>query len=226
MTLIASDSFNRSNSTSAIGTADVGGTWSVPMPSPGDSPWGIASSKAYCVSPSSATFTTIADVPKNIALLGSTADPHIVSADITFSATSPNVGLVAKFVDTSNFIFVDLYNTTLQEIAVIICVGGTFGVLYSSSFTVTKGATYAVRFDVDAAGWTIRVNGTAIRSDTLSGPQSAALAGTSSAGLYLGSGLFFGTQPNDPGDSRFDNYQFTTPSDTRRPRSSVGILIS
>lgn len=211
MTIIASDSFNRSDSSSAIGTADLGGTWTVPMPSPGNAAWGISSNKAYCVSPSTASFTSMTNVPKNIALLGSTAGEHTVQADLTLSATSPNVGVVAKFVDTSNFIFANLYNTTSQGVAVVICVAGTFTAIRTINYTVTKGATYQVKFTVGNPGWTLKIDGALLASDSLTGPQIAALAGTSYGGLYLGSGLFNGTNPNDPGDSRFDNYQFSVP---------------
>ncbi len=193
------------------------------MPSPGNSPWGISSNKAYCVSPSTASFTTTAGVPKNIALLGSTAGEHTVQADLTLSATSPNVGVVAKFVDTSNFIFANLYNTTSQGVVVVICVAGTFTAISTASYTVTKGATYQMTFTVGNPGWTLKIDGTLFTSGSLTGPQIAALAGTSYGGLYLGSGWFNGNPatPNDPGDSRFDNYRLST----RDPGGwSVGFL--
>ena len=223
MAIIARDSFNRSDSSSAIGTADLGGTWTVPMPSPGNSPWGISSNKAYCVSPSTATFTTLAGVPKNIALLGSSPDAHTVQADITLSATSPNVGLVAKFVDTSNFIITALRNTTSHGFSVIICVAGTFTVLHdNTTFPSTKGATYKVKLFVDATSWELFIDGVSRASGSLTGPQAAALAGTSYGGLFLASGVFNGVSPNDPGDSRFDNYRFGVPDATSG--WSVGFL--
>ena len=193
------------------------------MPSPGNSPWGISSNKAYCVSPSTASFTSTTNVPKNIALLGSTAEPHIVEADVTLSATSPNVGVVAKFVDTHNFIFANIYNTTSHGLAIIIDVAGTFTALHSDSRTITKGATYRLRLRVDGVGWSASLNGGSVSSGTLTGPQLAALSGPSAAGLFLGSGMFDGIKPNDPGDSRFDNYRLST----RDPGGwSVGMLLA
>lgn len=203
MALIVGDDFTRSDSSTTLG-----GSWSVPMPSPGNSPWGIAGNRAYCVSPSTASFTSTADVPKNIAVIGSTAAPHIVTADITLSATSPNVGVVAKFVDTHNFIFTNIYNTTSHGLTVIVCVAGTYTALYSDSRTITKSATYTLRLRVDGSGWSVSLNGGTVSSGTLTAPQLAALSGPSAAGLFLGSGLYVGVSPNDPGDSRFDNFRF------------------
>lgn len=211
MILVAEDTFNRASSSSSLGTADFGGAWSVPMPSPGDSPWGIDSHKAYCVSPSTATFTTLAGIPKNIAVIGSTAEPHIVSADFTLSTTSPNVGLVAKYVDTSNFILAALRNTSSSGIEVIICIAGTYTSLGSATRIVTKGATYRMRVTVDTTVQVDLDGAGAIGPITLSAPQIAALSGPTAAGLTLLSGRYDGILPNDPGDSRFDNFVFGIP---------------
>ncbi len=211
MILVAEDTFNRASSSSSLGTADFGGAWSVPMPSPGDSPWGIDSHKAYCVSPSTATFTNLAGIPKNIAVIGSTAEPHIVSADFTLSTTSPNVGLVAKYVDTSNFILAALRNTSSSGIEVIICIAGTYTSLGSATRIVTKGATYRMRVTVDTTVQVDLDGAGAIGPITLSAPQIAALSGPTAAGLTLLSGRYDGILPNDPGDSRFDNFVFGIP---------------
>jgi hypothetical protein len=50
-----------------------------------------------------------------------------------------------------------------------------------------------------------------VASGSLSPTIIAGLSGPSKAGLYLGSGLFEGRYPNDPGDSRFDNFVFGIP---------------
>ena len=226
MILVAEDTFNRASSSSSLGTADFGGAWSVPMPSPGDSPWGIDSHKAYCVSPSTATFHGISDVPKNIAVVGSTASPHIVQAEATLSTTSPNVGLVAKFVDDNNYLVFVIHNTTFSGSAVFACVGGGYYVLASPTLTVTKGATYTLGLTVGST-YTATVNSTVVASGSLSPTIIAGLSGPSKAGLYLGSGLFEGRNPNDPGDSRFDNFVFGIPDpDGGVNRVSVGMILA
>jgi len=210
MTIVAQDSFNRADSAVSLGSATVGGSWSIPAIAPGGAAWGIDSNRAYCVSPPSSYFTSTVDVPKNLAVIGSESGDHTVSATITLSTTSPNAGLVAKYKDVNNFISCYLHNTTWQGFDVVGCFAGVWMSLVSTSAIIAKGSTVAATLTVGEV-WSLHISGTTVASGTLTAPQIAALSGPTSGGLMLASGLFYGTSPNDPGDSRFDDFLFTTP---------------
>ena len=150
MTLIASDTFTRANSTTSLGNADTGQPWSIAPLSPGGALWGIDSGKAYVPAPSMASFVDYSGVPKNIAVVGAGIGTHDVSADITLSATSPSVGVVAKYVDENNFVVAFMYNTTSYGIQIGVCYLGGFTFAPLATPTVTKGATYTLRVEVTA----------------------------------------------------------------------------
>lgn len=224
MTLIASDTFTRANSTTSLGNADTGQPWSIAPLSPGGALWGIDSGKAYVPAPSMASFVDYSGVPKNIAVVGAGIDTHDVSADITLSATSPSVGVVAKYVDENNFVMAIIYNTTSYGIQPVVSYLGGFTFPALATPTVTKGATYTLRVEVTATDINVYRDGTPVTTTTLTAPQQAMFAAPAAAGLYLGSGtLGSGPFTNDPGDSRFDNFTFDATPVPKRGFRNVGL---
>ena len=124
-------------------------------------------------------------VPKNIAVVGSTASPLTsCRPEPTLSTTSPNVGLVAKFVDDNNYLVFVIHNTTFSGSAVFACVGGYYVPASPTSngherrlatLGLTVGSTY-----------TATVNSTVVASGFTQPHHNRWLSGPSKAGLYLG----------------------------------------
>ena len=92
-----SDLFNRANSTTTLGNADTGQTWSS---SP--SQWGISSNRAYCVSGATGgTFiASIANVAKDIDM-SFTLNP-------IGNAGGTNTGTMFRYLNSSNFMLVSM----------------------------------------------------------------------------------------------------------------------
>jgi len=88
---LVSDAFNRADSGSSLGTADVGGAWTAHSGT-----WGIETNKARCFSGGNQSFATI------------DAGVSDCTIAVTMSATlNAGGGITFRFQDTSNTWFID-----------------------------------------------------------------------------------------------------------------------
>lgn len=174
----ARDTFTRANSATSLGTADVGGAWTVD-----GGTWGISSNQAY--QPGNTGFTR--------AWVPGLAD-GVVEADITVGA-SKNVGLMVRRVDASNFIRVWLNGG--NSIAIQTWVAGGFGAtIVTTGYTFTVGQTYRIRVAFQGNKYQAWVNGVNIYGAWQTDSNNRHLTGTG-CGLYA---------VNDNGGSRWDNF--------------------
>jgi hypothetical protein len=132
MTQIASDTFNRANQ-SGWDTSSDGETWAIVRNS---FTWNIVSNKG--AANSAANFT--------IARLGSQTPTNSDNTARIAPASANNIGMVARFVDSSNFYYAvfDAGNIVIGK-----DVAGTFSTLISTAFAITFGTSYHLRFNLN-----------------------------------------------------------------------------
>jgi hypothetical protein len=215
----ARDRFNRANATT-LGNAETGQTWTTVS----GSTYGVTGNRAYVVSPSTASFSTINDVPREMTVVDIGDMDQRIGCDIYTDPVSAHPGIVARYKDINNYIYVALVNTTVEQIDVYVRDTGTFTRIGGDTLaTVNKGQTYRVQFNIGATlgEWELYVDDVLIDSNSLSGAARTALDGGTSCGLYLETGRFSGTQNNDTGGSRFDNFNA---NEARRPRRGLGLV--
>jgi len=180
------DSFGRANSTSTLGNADTGQTWSANVGT-----WGISSNKAYSVSG-----TTERKAYINHGL----TDNFIVVGDITTSASTDatQAGLVVRGVDSTNLIWVELVDTaSVNRVRLGRRVSNTFATAaFSTAVTIVPSTTYHVAVVVTGSLFAVYVDGAHMFSYTLSGAEATAFGSGANVGLYV----------NLNADPRWDNF--------------------
>lgn len=188
----ATDNFNRSNSTTSLGTASDGGTYAVQS----GSVFGISSSQAYCVA-AGPSGVPIAD-GSWIAYRDLGAVPITFTIDIFRSDTSGSSSIAINFDPATNSCYRWQYDSS-----------GSFGSLARSSSdghplpgataipTAWTGGTTSLRLVNDGAGhisaWQLR-SGVWVQVATIT--DTFPLTGT-----HVG----FGTNTNSVGSDRWDN---------------------
>lgn len=141
------------------------------------------------------------------------------------SPTSPNIGIVARYVNATNWLIVDFRNTTGNAIELLKFQAGVWTSLDIAIYsTVVKGATFDVRVLVEGSTCQVWMGGGLMLDRAFSPAEQAVFGSATKCGLALFSGKFFGTSPNDPGDSRFDNFQVGV--EDRRFRRGMGLIRS
>lgn len=175
-TVLASDSCGRADSSSSMGTADIGGAWN-----PRVGTWGITSAKGYCVS----------NANTQIATIGTVSTPGEVGADLATDAIQNHVnGLVPLWVDINNCLLVQYYQGALT---LFTRVAGT----QTARVTLTPAAAGLNATGTDAFNAscavdpttflvTLKINGAVVsNSYTLSAGEIAAFASAVNAGVFL-----------------------------------------
>jgi hypothetical protein len=197
------DDFNRANSTTSLGTATSGQAWSNVL---GDN-FGIDTNEAYVHNPSQATFTNFAGVPKHVAVIDSGRSNQDINVRVDPSPTSPNFGIVARYVDANNFLFVFFRNTSSEAVEVYKRVAGTYTQIAVDSAWSQPSGVLDCRFAMRGADWFVTCELVPILSGTFTSGEQAVFGSATKAGLILLTGKFAGTLPNDPGDTRFDDFR-------------------
>lgn len=135
--VLATDNFDRADSTTGLGTAVTGQNWSSHAGT-----WGISGNKAYTV------------VDWSVTCLNVTGSANSkVSADISVNASNDNGGIVARLSDPSNF-FLFNFQSTDQKLYLYKYVGGSATSLQSVPLTLASGTTH--NFAVVAYGSQIK----------------------------------------------------------------------
>jgi prepilin-type processing-associated H-X9-DG protein len=151
------DTFTRADSSTAIGTPDVG-----TAPTAVFGTWGISSNQGYLASASGGTPT--AGNYRQAVYESSHADCS-VSADVITSGQC-EVGLVVRHGDGANFLMVDIsYDGTFGKIGIGLfkCVGSTFTSLIAAVNTnAATGSTIPVKLTVAGNVHTLYYNGSQI----------------------------------------------------------------
>lgn len=186
-----SDTFDRADSASSLGSTDGGSlsplTWTAQ-----NGTWGISSNKAYLTDTTSQAVATVdtglADVD--------------VAVDITLSSTQPNVGVICRLIDNNNYL---LAAWAGQIMYLFKREGGGFTELTSVSREWSLGSTYRVR--ISAVGDLVKVfiDTTEVLSHTLSSGDQSTFGAATSHGIRVSAEAGTG----DAGDSRFDTFNAT-----------------
>jgi hypothetical protein len=172
----ASDSFTRADSASSLGTADSGQAWSAPSGT-----WGISGNKAYSAS---ATNGDRANLPAGVR-------DAVFSVDITsdnYSVSNP--GLMVRFVDNSNFLYVDLQGGNARILKVV---ANATTSLASAAFTPTNSVTYNLKAACYGDVIALYVDNVLKATTTLSGDDSTLFSGATATGVGLRFGKSSGT---------------------------------
>ena len=191
---LASDSFNRANSTTTLGTADVGGAWTAHSGT-----WGIDTNRAYLVSTTGQAIASLSTSSPNVA----------VSADVTLSATSnrADTGLVFRVVDNNNYLLVVMNKigttVTTDGIRIFKRASGTFTELAATSTAQghVNGTTYALRVVANAGSLEVFVDNVSKLTHTLSSGDQSLFGANTSHGVRVNA-----SGSADNGGSRFDNF--------------------
>jgi hypothetical protein len=213
-----SDSFNRADA-ATLGTTDTGQAWSVQE----GAGWSIETNKATPTTPSTATFTTIDEVPMEIATIDVGSSRQSVSAVVTTVANGSNAGLVARWIDGDNYLFATaVHNIAELFFSVYEVVGGVFTELDSSTtYVADRPASYELTLSANGDEWSFGV----VFLDELgsydaSGTLDPALATGEACGMICQAGLYLGTFISDDG-SIFDD--FSVIYGTRRNLRALGL---
>jgi hypothetical protein len=196
--IVVSDSFDRSNSTTSLGTADTGQAWTA-----ANGTWGISSNKAYLVS---ATGQAVATVNAEIADIEMTCD-------ITLSSTNnrADTGLVLRFIDNNNYLVVVIgkvgNNATDNTFQMFKRDGGTFTQLQAgNSAGNVNGTTYTVRVVADGNVITAYRDNDLSFTHTLTGGNATKFGSPTRCGIRTS----VGSGNGDDGGSRHDNFTVET----------------
>jgi hypothetical protein len=185
--VIASDSFDRANSTTTMGDTDsyAGGTTKTWSPTQGT--WGILSNKGYSASNGDDDRTVI----------DAGVGAHAIEADITVDpgGAARALGLVAQWSSGTNHYLANRGNAASGSTTLFKRTGGG----YSQIATTTSSGNCTLKLAVAASSQIISVNGVAVITQT----DSAVAAGTS-CGFRIGAAA-------SAGDHNYNNL-IVTPS--------------
>jgi acyl-CoA thioesterase-1 len=183
LTTLASDTFDRANSATTMGTDSTGKTWTT------SGVWGISSNKAYWVSGAD---TTLLDVAAND-----------VEASVTVGVVnaweSRIASVVIRAVDGSNYFLADMslaQNATSGVMHIYRCVAGSFTAILTATISGLPANTdYKLTFSGRGSLFKVAINDVPVGRIT----NTQAIAGTKVGIRYPGAGAL-----------RFDNFLATT----------------
>lgn len=191
---LVSDSFDRADSTTSLGTADSGQVWTAHSGT-----WGISSNKGYLAS---TTGQAAASVDAG-------ASDVEVSADITLSPTTDraDAGLVFRLADDSNYLLALINKVTgSNSIQLFKRQAGSFTHLASvGSQGHVNGTTYDLRVVANGSSIEVFRDDTSVLTHTLSGADLTTFGSNTRHGLRVHRG-----STADDGGTRFDNFLVET----------------
>lgn len=162
MTVLVSDSFNRANSTTALGTTDSynGGTAKTWVADVGT--WGISNNKAYEITAS----TT------GLVWVDTGFSDFSVSADIAWQS---NAGIVARYTSATDYIFARIGTTDIKLFKTVAGTSTQIGNTYT--FTPSAGTTYNLKISLSGSSLTVYKDGSSVITATDTFNQTATRAG-------------------------------------------------
>lgn len=185
---LPADTFNRTDSTVSLGTSSSGHAWQQTTRH-----LGIIANKAY---PGGVSLTAIETVDATVANVK-------VSASHTLSGASAYLGLIARCLDTSNWLLAALWRSGTNDIIEFYKndAGVESRLAQGTTAGLALGATYNVDFIADGSTLDLRVDGTSKLTHTLTSAEQTKYGAYTRAGLYA----FVNTGYED-GGSRWDDF--------------------
>lgn len=177
-TPLVSDTFDRADSTTSLGTADTGQAWTVLT----GATWGVQTNRAYMGGGGD----------HNPAIVESGASDVKVSATVYPNTDNPRGGLSFRVVDVSNFFFLRSYATVWQ---LNVTEAGTTTTIAQSSVSPVGGQAHAVEITCSGSTITCKVDGATIITAT-----SSLFLTATKHGLENANGSFYGA-------TRWDNFK-------------------
>lgn len=133
------DNFNRADNSASLGTpSDGGGAWTA-----GTGTWGVNSNQGYCSTSTALAVATLEASVSNVEVQG------------TASVINSDIGVVARFANTSNYLMADFLGATSTRL--FKNVAGSFTSLGSGS-AGSNGDVIVLRCD-SGNNLTVKVNG-------------------------------------------------------------------
>ena len=175
------DSFNRADSTTSLGNADTGQSWSSE-----NTNYGISSNAAYEVLGTAGGVVVIDPLFANV----------VVSSVMSVLSDNDYTGIVARYVDTANYYLAD--SNSAGALRLWRQVAGTYTQLGSAA-NGSMAAGDSLELHVIGSDLTVKVNGVT-KISTVS--DSSLTAGTK-VGLRIGTGVVNAT--------RWDSFSATSP---------------
>lgn len=190
------DTFDRSDSSTTLGSADSGQSW---VPSNGT--WGRDSGRAYLVS----------STPQAVAGIDCGADDMDLTVTITFDPTSADPGVVVRQTDDDNYILVNLNINADHggrcESNIFAKIAGSYANLGANlDAGMVLGGTNTLRLTVIGDAVNVYRDGTLYLSAALNPAQVAALAGGTKGGIRANIAGIVGGNHTETGGSRFDDF--------------------
>lgn len=184
---LVSDSFDRADNASSLGSTDTGQAWTA-----NSGTWGIGSNRA---------------VPPNAASANATVDAGALAVTVSLTCIPPasgniDVAIIARYVDANNYIFLDVSKSgSVQVSRTFSRVGGAntgiTSLINPAVADITSTFTMKLVFTSASAGESF-VNG--VSMGTFSG-LNAALQTPTKYGMWC----------NSAGGCRFDTFTVTSP---------------
>jgi hypothetical protein len=164
---LATDTFTRADSSTTLGNTDDGKAWTNTV-----GVVGIASGKAYAASPASNT--------QKVATVDVAQAGHTVTAQVT--AGTGSVGVVARLVDSSNFLWFSYGGGTLR---IFKTVAGAPSTLANVATTWAAGEVHVMKLETVGNVINAYVDGLKILTTTLAGADITTFATATKVGLVF-----------------------------------------
>lgn len=185
-----SDSFDRADSASTLGSADVGGAWTAWAGT-----WGISSNKGYLV-------TTTDDAR---AYLDGLVPDGTLTVDITQSATRCFAGVSLRGVDANNELLVR-YKSTTNDLLLSKRVSSVVSTLTNVNPAWPAGTTKTLKVVCKGTLIQVYLGGVLEISYTLTGGDASTFTTPTLIGMYVNARAVDG----DDGGSRYNNFAWST----------------
>ena len=168
--LRVSDSFNRGNSTTTMGTADTGQAWGYFVGT-----WGISSNRAYCVSDANARGARI-----STGLLNAKVQCGMYG-EINSLVTNRVPNLIFHYGDSNNFLYARVFNGNAELYKYD---GGAASLLASAVQAMADGVEYTLTAAFMENNINIAVDGVSLIDHVLAGGDTK-YAAYASVGFWL-----------------------------------------
>lgn len=192
MALLLSDDFTRADSALTLGSAAIGGAWTVGSNTDGGTlpVWGISSNQAYLVS-------TGTNVDRHAWLEAGVPDGRLLVTLVTANPeASVKAGLLFRRVDANNFWMARVNNST-DQLLLEKRVAGTVTAVQTVALVLAAGQTIALQVVADGPLISVLVDGALLVDEY------------ADADLQLGTKHGIAAN-NTTGNPRFDSFSFDT----------------
>lgn len=198
MATLVSDSFNRADTTTLLGTADVGGAWS------NDTNWLVSSNKA---SPGSFTTTTT----RTAFLLAGTNSVDITASVVT-GTNKTNMGVLFYSNGSGNYWHVALTRNatgSTNKVDLIQAQAGVSTTLDTASASINLASTHTLRVIANTTSVVVQLDGVELINYAMTGADQALIATRTYVGLRT---IMGSNSTHDDGNCRWDSFVASDPS--------------